>query len=523
MGEERLFVERLGDVAGPFSETEVRAGFAYGRFDLHDLVSDGGRWQPLGRRFRDLSPSRGWLWLVILAVMAGIANTALFIFAPDWLAPDGDERKIGSLAALGVVGSLVVTVVVRSGWRLSPRHRVLAAIGLLGTAALQAGGGAQVVVNTMRFRQAVGEHTLESIEPGRLRLSGNIGVGLESDLRKALEGEPGSVVLELSNAGGALDAAVKSAELLERRRGVTTRVIDECDSSCVAVFAAGNPMQMHFAAAIGLHRPVDAHSGIALPSEESQPYLDRLRAAGLGEAILAAVSTVPPDDLAYFNPVVHRESLLRVEVVDDAGNPLERTDAIVALLARWLTDTGDSTAGALAEILALVNLGFPSHADRYAEALLDAQLVDDIGGSQDVMDEFVSTAVVQAMPMSSGQAIRRLQALSFRTTSRALEQSDFERCGIVDPADQEELMDARRAVLRAARDGGWRRAVPADPDRFDRFREIVRASPRLKNVPPDEFDPLTAHADCAIEATIAEALLSLRDEDLPGVMSNLAE
>ena len=128
-------------------------------------------------------------------------------------------------------------------------------------------------------------------------LAGPIGSGSSERLRQVLEHAPQATVVRLDSPGGRLFEGVAIAREIQRH-GLDTYAEGECSSACTLVLLAGRERLAPRAPHVGFHRasrPGPNGADVAA----SRGLMAAYRGAGLSEAFIARVRTVPSTSIWY--------------------------------------------------------------------------------------------------------------------------------------------------------------------------------------------------------------------------------
>lgn len=158
-----------------------------------------------------------------------------------------------------------------------------------------------------------------------LRISGVIGTHFESDVRRALDANPGVRRLVVSGPGGMRAQALHVADIANAR-GITVRVSGRCASACALLWAAARSREMTYDSGLGLHRS-GLDPALALPdgvrtmlmARNDRQTDDVLRQAGFPERVIAAGATTPPTSMSWFSPYELRTGGVPFELLDGSG------------------------------------------------------------------------------------------------------------------------------------------------------------------------------------------------------------
>lgn len=150
---------------------------------------------------------------------------------------------------------------------------------------------------TARGQQRKGGFTVRLVDGGRLAdFKGRIDEGAALALDQVIADAPKVTTVRLDSPGGWLREGKRMAEVV-RRYGLSTRVDDECYSSCTLVLLAGLDRTAGEHAQVGFHRgrPI---GGLRNPDEaasddEAELYLQ----AGLKPVFVKRILETPNDDI----------------------------------------------------------------------------------------------------------------------------------------------------------------------------------------------------------------------------------
>jgi hypothetical protein len=170
----------------------------------------------------------------------------------------------------------------------------------------------------------LGQPMVFTLEPGgRLKAEGTIDPGASSRLAEELTARGEYVkIVSLNSPGGALDDAMKMAQLI-RERSLDTEVGDGalCASSCPLVLAGGAHRAVAGKAAVGVHQFYAATETTAGPEQvmaDAQATTARisrhLTAMDVDPALWLHALDTPPRSLYYFTP----DELLRYKLISAA-------------------------------------------------------------------------------------------------------------------------------------------------------------------------------------------------------------
>ena len=267
---------------------------------------------------------------------AVIATLVVVLFAgvllPWWLTGAGVRWSAAQAAILAIAAVAIAVVVLgryarqRGGFA---RRRVRVATATL--LALVVASALLIVLRARvdQIRAEMPDATMTVAGDGRvLRVEGYIGDDFVATLGHRLAGHPGVRRIDITSAGGLVDEALRAADVV-RAHSLRVRVVEQCASGCVLVWAATVSREMHVAALIGLHRvrldptlPDAWEPGVRGKFEAES--LAILRAAGLSEEMLARRTRTATEDMAWFDAGELLDEGVVVTVVDDDGTPLTR-------------------------------------------------------------------------------------------------------------------------------------------------------------------------------------------------------
>ena len=178
-----------------------------------------------------------------------------------------------------------------------------------------------------QIRAELRDATMTASADGRvLVIDGHVGDDFVEHLEEQLARLPELRRIDINSAGGLLDDTLVAAELV-RARSLRVRVVDQCSSACVVLWAAAVPREMEVTAVIGVHRTwIDPTVPEAWESRVRGDYESRslaiLRGAGFSDVLLARRAATPPHAMAYLDAAELLDEGVQMLVVDREGNPL---------------------------------------------------------------------------------------------------------------------------------------------------------------------------------------------------------
>ncbi len=201
-----------------------------------------------------------------------------------------------------------------AGWGLAARTLVL--IGAAG--AIYRSGDLALQARELGHL-AVGEDTIGAVaamsvsKDGReLMLKGPLAEGAADRFQTVLDASPKVREIALSSPGGRMFEAEKMADAVHKR-GLDTRVVDQCMSACTTVLLAGRERSAPRTAQIGFHQPTFPGLRGAELDGMIRHARDEYVAAGVNEAFVwhamatpASSIWVPTPDELHRRPRPHR-------------------------------------------------------------------------------------------------------------------------------------------------------------------------------------------------------------------------
>jgi len=164
---------------------------------------------------------------------------------------------------------------------------------------------------TAKGRQPTDGFAIQLVDGGRVvDFTGGINEGAASALDKIVADAAKVTIVRLDSPGGWLREGGRMAEVV-RRYGLSTRVENECFSSCTLVLLAGLDRTTGPDALVGFHRgrPIGQSKRPTEPaSDEEAAYYLR---AGLSKALVQRILSTPNDDMW----IPTRRELLKAEVL----------------------------------------------------------------------------------------------------------------------------------------------------------------------------------------------------------------
>ena len=268
----------------------------------------------------------------------------------------GAVALVASLVAVLVAGVLLPWGLAEAGIRWSTGQGVLVtgatvvvAVLVLGRYARRIGGighkrvrvamitlaalvfaGATLVALRVRVDQMRGElrdATMTASADGRvLRIEGFIADDFLSDLQVHLARMPDLRRIDIDSSGGLVEDALLAGDTI-RRRSLRVRVVGQCASACVLLWASAPARELDVAARVGVHRTwIDGSVPEAWQHRVRGAYearsLDALRAAGFSQTLLDRRADTASGDMAVFDAVDLLDHGVRMIVVDADGTPL---------------------------------------------------------------------------------------------------------------------------------------------------------------------------------------------------------
>lgn len=294
----------------------------------------------------------------INGLVLGNALVALLLIGASQLG-----RVVDNLRLLGFLGlAVIVLSVAIAAWGIVGIWRSASFHVARGGRPLWAGAARVVVVlNTIRLvltaaapgftaqvtefvELAAGRDSLAPVtitvasDRKSMLLSGSLGQGSATLVRRAVESTPDVRILELDSIGGRVLEAREIARLITKR-GLDTYVEGLCVSACTMVLMAGRDRGATPNARIGFHRASFAGDD---SSSIDDPMILAYRAKGMSEAFIGKVSATSSHDMWYpeqaeliANHVINRVSLggdtaRLADMVDD-----DRLPAFLASDETW--------------------------------------------------------------------------------------------------------------------------------------------------------------------------------------------
>ncbi len=510
-----IWTDEFGRVSGPFTESELRQAVGRGSIGATAWVHRNGRWRPIHALLGEVGNHPAWKFLSMLLALSSLIASVVFAAQAE-LSWGGVSMRPQLFFVGGAIIACALVACLLARYRASSSIFKVVALFSVVAFVMQVASSVQLIRYSSILVAKIGNHQLVRVEPGKIRLTGNIGPDLEKDLRTLLSQQVGAVVVEIDNMGGSIDSAMKAGKYLRSRGNVVTRVTGVCASACLAVFAGG-AMQALPGALLDVHAPVNALTNLPLESE-TVSYKNVLRAAGFGKQLMGAIATTPSSRVTSFSPVLNPTEMPNVVVVDKNGLPLSRSRSIFEYLAGKFAEKSE-TGIKVGEILAIAGDGFPDIASKSAEQILTAFSLGDEAALTNSVGMLVSTVSQAALPMADAQSIRRIELLTAKAIESAGE--NYDRCMEVPQEIQIEMLDARLALLNAAKRNNYRAAKRASGASVDRLFEKVLASAAVARLPANELKALSKRANCLIEHAYAIEVTKIEDLQLPGMMAAL--
>ena len=153
-------------------------------------------------------------------------------------------------------------------------------------------------------RAASGHYSVNVDIPSQtLTIKGLIGPGLASEVSKQLRSNAAIKTVAINSAGGLIDEAMKIALEIKHHGGLTTKVVDECNSACIHIFMSGKRRVADRTFIFGFH------AGSSITPLSGAPILERLLTdqvseadkylvlQGVPEAFLSSANALGPDEL----------------------------------------------------------------------------------------------------------------------------------------------------------------------------------------------------------------------------------
>ena len=275
---------------------------------------------------------QGWLdggWTLVASLFAVLVAGVLL----PWGLAEAGVRWTAMQSGLVAGAAILFAIVVlgsysrRIGGLGRRRIRVasLTLVALVTATILLVASRARVDQIRAEFRDA----TMTASADGRvLAIHGYVGDDFIEHLEEQLARLPDLRRLDINSAGGLLDDTLVAAERI-RARSLRVRVVDQCSSACVLLWATAVPREMEVTAVIGVHRTwidptvPDAWESRVRGGHESRS-LAILRDAGFSELLLARRAATPPHAMAYLDAAELLDEGVQMLVVDPEGRPLTR-------------------------------------------------------------------------------------------------------------------------------------------------------------------------------------------------------
>lgn len=154
----------------------------------------------------------------------------------------------------------------------------------------------QAYVASMAGRTAAG-YQLVPLDDRSVRLTGSLDVGVSRALGRFLDQHPSVNTVELDSVGGRVYEGRALFKLI-RKRGLNTRVITACYSSCAMAFLGGARRSMSAGALIGFHqyRSYTVQSNVNTGKEQGKD-MALIQEQGLSEAFTRRMFSTKSDGI----------------------------------------------------------------------------------------------------------------------------------------------------------------------------------------------------------------------------------
>lgn len=178
-----------------------------------------------------------------------------------------------------------------------------------------------------QLRAELADASMTVAEDGRvLRIDGHVSDDFVATLESRLARHPGVRRIDITSGGGLVADALVAADII-RSRSLRVRIVDQCASACVLLWAASSSREMELTALVGLHRawidpsvPQGWEPGIREKYEGRMVAI--LRGAGFSDSLLDRRARTASDDMAVVDAAELLEHGVRTTVVDADGRPL---------------------------------------------------------------------------------------------------------------------------------------------------------------------------------------------------------
>lgn len=523
------YIDRPASTEGPFTIEEVRSLVRDGKIRRDDRLAQHGtpRWvradRIVGEAFPKIAISKHFLAIFLISLPSCIAAT-LMIFSPAMQTELSNSVLKSTYGAASLLAALAVAALVMitkgpaassTGWRaVQYLGASIGVLGLIFTGAVSRTGWVSAQYVDDHF-----VHQIQIVQPGVIRITGQIGRLFAHDLERAIKSQPGPTIIEIDSKGGMLESAMAATHLMSAP-SITVRIRNECLSACVALFAAAPNRELMPSARIGLHRASDVLSTHGAEVDETA-YRQLLIKKGFSTTVMERQKTTPANNMIYLKPTSDVFNLPQFTIVDRFGRYMSSTQAHVYHTADVVRAGNTVGTQHVAEILELIAEGLPDVVALKGYALNEAMQGENPKRVQDQIQSLIDTALLQALASSSVETTRAYWEVLSNRGPTAFIRQDYAACGGgTDEATIALIAGIKLEVFRSAKSRQWRKHEPMlAASGVARFQLHVAERPIVATVDRKEFDPPTPRATCAWSIAMAEVIKTMDDEEVLKLMA----
>lgn len=484
------------------------------------------RWTSLEERWFKRRSATGaavaaWTLSTLLVLLAFVVAEHL----PDLLPRDLQSFAVlASAVAMGILASLATAAWY---WKISSLRKGLPTLGAV-LCALWAGlgvvgslGMVAVHERVSRERSAMENSSITFDRATRtLRIDGYIGSSFTEDLDDAIASHPTAQLIEVNSLGGLVDDALRAGRSIARAN-LPVRVVGECASACVILWASAPSREMTVGAMIGLHQ---TDSDVDLPISWTQAANDELdlktvplmKRAGFNAELLSKRATTPADDMHWVGAVEMLEAGVHLSVVDESGFAITLNHARILRVMQEI-DENDAVRS-LVEIYAQ---WAPDVVEAVGPRLYSAWMEDDVEGMFNAGREISSSAKTYALTVAPDEAVVGWARGMQQMLSNALRSSDSGACALLlggvgdktDPKPEigQRIMRLLSDLLITARPGERIRSGQRSKAERDKAEALIIAvyQRKLEVGYPAEYELWSPMQQCAYANDLYSAIFLL--------------